>query len=669
MWPDSSMLRLSVCVLFLPVCWCVPLAGWVESPGYPRGYEPHAALSWSRCAPPGHTLTLTLVHLDLEDGYECENDVLKVYADGGLISSLCGRMSLDELRSSVNPSLLSSSGGCLNVSFSADYSNTERHTGFRAFYTTQDYDECDDPNIECSHFCYNYIGGYMCTCPPGYLLNADNHTCSVSCTEDLSGSLRGQVTPPGHPGPLRLRRPHCSYSLAVEEGLQLVLEFTGQFDVETKPSGECADAVRPIDTGSSQVHILFDSDDAGTNMGFTVTYKTKRMTCPGEVTAESSLMPRRQQYVMGDTVTVTCDAGTAVELAVAPGIKSNMTFESRCQKNGEWKPVYQCEAVDCGEPDIPHAVEIVRPLSTHYKSELRFTCISKYYKLESDEVFTCEADGHWKSITGQTKMPRCLPVCGVTESQMSSGRILGGKRAKLGEIPWQLLIKNPSRGGASLISDQWAVTAAHVVDGLETTQLAVRGGMIDGAATDAVIMYTEKIIIHPKYEKGKSDESRTTFDHDIALLKMKNKVQLGPNLIPICLPEWAAAKEGEMSTVSGYGMREKKDIARFLFYADIAEIGEDKCKETPNNKNGNRLVFTENMFCAGMEGMDSCQGDSGGPLFVPRVGTGTADKPYRLKGIVSWGAFCRDRNYKGYYTKVQNYLDWIRETMEKDEED
>ena len=63
--------------------------------------------------------------------------LLKVYADGSLISTLCGRMSLEELRSSVNPSLLSSSGGCLNLSFSADYSNTERHTGFRGFYTIQ----------------------------------------------------------------------------------------------------------------------------------------------------------------------------------------------------------------------------------------------------------------------------------------------------------------------------------------------------------------------------------------------------------------------------------------------------------------------------------------------------------------------------------------------------
>ena len=54
------------------------LLGWVESPGYPRGYPRHASLNWSRCAPKGHTLSIKLIHLDLEDSQNCENDVVKV---------------------------------------------------------------------------------------------------------------------------------------------------------------------------------------------------------------------------------------------------------------------------------------------------------------------------------------------------------------------------------------------------------------------------------------------------------------------------------------------------------------------------------------------------------------------------------------------------------------
>ncbi|XP_012684544.2 complement C1s subcomponent [Clupea harengus] len=682
---DFRMFRFCLCLLFLPLAWSLPLAGWVESPGYPRGYEPFSTLTWARCAPPGHALTLALTHLDLEDGYECENDALKVYADGSLISTLCGRMSLEELRSSVNPSLLSSSGGCLNLSFSADYSNTERHTGFRGFYTIQDYDECDDPNIECSHFCLNFIGGYMCTCPPGYVLDADKHTCSVHCTEDLSGSRRGQVTPPGSPGPYA-EDAHCSYSLSVEEGLQLVLEFTEEFDVEAKPSGECADAVKiktpsqtlgpycgrvppsPIHTGSSQVQILFDSDNAGINMGFTVAYKTDRMTCPKELTTDSTLEPKRQQYWMGDTVTVTCDTGTVVDEVVGPGIKTNMTFESRCQLNGLWEPLYTCEKVRCEEPTLLYPLKIQEPLSTLYGSEIQFTCDSNYYKLDSDEVFTCKADGLWKSRTGQTKIPRCLPVCGQTHSQISSGRILGGMEAKLGQIPWQLLIKRPNRAGASLISDRWAITAAHVVDNVN--KLMLYGGMVVGNI-NPVEMETDKIIIHPQYErnKGTGDDHRTSFDNDIALLKMSSRVKLNANLLPICLPEKGAALELKMGTVSGYGMTENKDMSGKLRYANIEEYKKEKCNETPDNEKGERLIFTENMFCAGWEGRDSCRFDSGGPLFVPMVGMGKAEDPYRLKGIVSWGSDCRQGDNKGYYTKVQKYLDWIRDTIAKEDGD
>lgn len=54
-----------------------------------------------------------------------------------VLAQLCGKMTLKELQSSVNPSLRSSSGGCLSLTFQSDYSNTERHAGFKAFYTTQ----------------------------------------------------------------------------------------------------------------------------------------------------------------------------------------------------------------------------------------------------------------------------------------------------------------------------------------------------------------------------------------------------------------------------------------------------------------------------------------------------------------------------------------------------
>lgn len=58
---------------------CSLLLGWVDSPGYPAGYLPHASLNWRRCAPKGHTLSIRLMHLDLEESKDCENDAVKVW--------------------------------------------------------------------------------------------------------------------------------------------------------------------------------------------------------------------------------------------------------------------------------------------------------------------------------------------------------------------------------------------------------------------------------------------------------------------------------------------------------------------------------------------------------------------------------------------------------------
>ncbi len=69
---------LSLLLLLLSHSATSMLLGWVESPGYPSGYLPHASLNWSRCAPRGHTISIRLIHLDLEDSQNCENDALKV---------------------------------------------------------------------------------------------------------------------------------------------------------------------------------------------------------------------------------------------------------------------------------------------------------------------------------------------------------------------------------------------------------------------------------------------------------------------------------------------------------------------------------------------------------------------------------------------------------------
>lgn len=685
-----STLSLSLLLLLLSHSTYSMLLGWVESPGYPSGYLPHASLNWSRCAPKGHTLSIRLIHLDLEDSQDCENDAVKVFSNGSLISVLCGKKEFEELQSTVNPSLLSSPGGCLSLLFHSDYSNIKRHTGFRGFYTIQDFDECeDDPNNECTQFCHNFIGGYHCSCRHGYLLDKDKHTCTVSCDEDLSGQNEGDISSPSWPASYA-ENAHCHYTLSVEAHLQLELHFSDIFDVEQSLDGQCIDALRivtpsgtlgpfcghtpppsPLLTHSNDVQIHFTSDSFGDNKGFTLHFRTRDKVCLAPVTPHSSVTPQKPEYNPGQTVTVACDVGFVVNTDVSQALLTQ--YETACSITGAWTPTYTCQPVDCGFPAIPEdgILQLVDSDNPHtqYEGQIQFNCSSGYYTLEGDDTYTCSASGEWVSVGGQTEMPKCKAVCGKPEKFIASaGRILGGQDAKLGEIPWQLLIKEPNRGGASLINDQWAVTAAHVVDGFEETPLQLFGGLVDGQTSGEVgvhVMESKKIIVHPGYSKGIPHDKRTNFDNDIALIRFTSRVNLGPNLLPICLPE---EKTGlvlnEQGTVSGWGMTEVRRKSALLKYAHIAAYSQNDCQNTPTLSNS-AMVFTDNMFCAGAEGKDSCAGDSGGPFTLPMLSGNRG--PYYLKGIVSWGAFCRHGGNRGYYTKVENYVEWIKSTIETEE--
>ena len=83
-------------------------------------------------------------------------------------------------------------------------------------------------------------------------------------------------------------------------------------------------------------------------------------------------------------------------------------------------------------------------------------------------------------------------------------------------------------------------------------------------------------------------------------------------------------------------------------------LNKTDCLKGPN---GDEL--TKNMICAGGGKVDSCQGDSGGPLVI------NAGGKFTLAGVTSWGYGCGVSGSPGVYTKVANYIDWIKFAKQK----
>ncbi|XP_073451537.1 complement C1r-A subcomponent-like [Aquarana catesbeiana] len=315
----------------------------------------------------------------------------------------------------------------------------------------------------------------------------------------------------------------------------------------------------------------------------------------------------------------------------------------------------------CGNPARIDHGEVTFGL-TLYQSEAKYSCKTDYYTLVGEETYHCSLDGLWVNSKDQSDPPTCKPVCGRTTLQLYS-RIYGGSPAENGYFPWVVHFASGNTGGGSLISDQWVLTAASLVH--DNLQPKLRAG--DVLLRNAVELVAKKVIIHPRWITG-DIENRQNFDNDIALVQLSRRIEMGPSISPVCLPEDVEDSSpdiDEVGYVAGWG-KSSDDFKRAknanLQYAPVSVRKTEDCKKSVVTDQ----VFTENMICAGGDGKDSCQGDSGGPLMFRYVSDEVKDTKLYLGGIVSWGLEC---GKFGMYTRVRNYLEWIKETIKEVEKE
>ncbi|XP_030753933.1 trypsin-1-like [Sitophilus oryzae] len=251
-------------------------------------------------------------------------------------------------------------------------------------------------------------------------------------------------------------------------------------------------------------------------------------------------------------------------------------------------------------------------------------------------------------------------------------KVVGGEAAAKAEFPW--IVSITRRGnhfcGGTLINKKYVMTAGHCLctgsgnDHLAPASLKVTLSQHDltKESSDAQVVNVKSIIVHPGYSCKKVKD-------DIAILELNEQVIWSQSIIPACLPAGSEQKaystfDNNLATVAGWGWineeRGKGGRAEILQKAKVNVIEIEKCR-TWYKSQGKKTKIQEGQICAGYEqgGIDACWADSGGPLMID------ANDQMMVVGVVSTGIGCARPYLPGIYTRVSEYIPWIRDVLQR----
>lgn len=268
--------------------------------------------------------------------------------------------------------------------------------------------------------------------------------------------------------------------------------------------------------------------------------------------------------------------------------------------------------------------------------------------------------------------------------------VVGGKAAGVDDAPWMAALIDTALSiesaclasggsetfcrhycGAVLIAPSWALTAGHcLVDkqaGMDAPNVKLLIDNVDLNTASPTLVGVAEVITRSEWE----DNLATTYNHDIALLRLDSPSEAAP--ASLMSPEMLDALEAIASTINDpvhvFGWGRLKDGGNFPSKLQRVAIDLQPAGCT------SPFFIPETMICAGEltpsaiepdddgdstpfdpDGEGACERDSGGPL----IQFDDRGQPL-VAGIVSWGqnGLCGAIDSPTVYSRVPRYIEWV----------
>ncbi|CAF1579654.1 unnamed protein product [Rotaria sp. Silwood1] len=257
---------------------------------------------------------------------------------------------------------------------------------------------------------------------------------------------------------------------------------------------------------------------------------------------------------------------------------------------------------------------------------------------------------------------RCNPSisCGCSALNTTiTSRIVGGEAASNYAWGWMVSLQqsNSHICGASLLTSEYAVTAAHCVEDVihNISVLSILAGTNYLNYTSITTIQRRSIIDVIMH----SDYNSTVWINDIAILKFSSlDISSNSKIAFICLPKQDEDPFQSGTNLVAIGWGDLFENSRFGSDS-LQQVTVQAFSSTSDECQASEIVNPSVQFCAGVIAgdKDTCQGDSGGPLMA------FVNNRWILAGLSSSGIGCAEAGFLGLYTRVSYFISFINSNV------